>query len=182
MNTEIVRFDASRRADFFKLHSAVNDHNWCFCAAWWVKTWEGWGQRTAEENRALRETLCDRGEYDGYLLYFDEKPIGWCQVGPRDRLGKLTEQFQLDPSPNTWAITCFLIAPAYRGQGWASHLLNEVLKDLLARGVKRVEAFPKRGVTEVAELWNGPESMFLRAGFLPSKDDQKRPILALEWE
>ncbi len=181
MNRKVIRFDAAHKADFFKLHSDTHDHNWCFCVAWWVATWEGWGNRTAEENRLLREALCERGEYDGYLLYVDEKIVGWCQVGPRDRLEKLTQQFELARDSKTWAITCFLITPGYRGQGLATHLLNEVLKDLRARGVTRVEAVPKRGVSDVGALWNGPESMFLGTGFQIEKDDPKRPVLVLEW-
>ena len=56
MPTIIHRFDPGRRADFFRLHSEVNEAGWCFCAAWWVESWEGFGERPAEANRALRET------------------------------------------------------------------------------------------------------------------------------
>ena len=89
MKIEVLPFDASRREDFFAVHSEINDCGWCSCVAWWVPTWDGWGNRTASENRELRESLCERGEYDGYLLYLDGAPVGWCQVGPRDRLEKL---------------------------------------------------------------------------------------------
>jgi ribosomal protein S18 acetylase RimI-like enzyme len=182
MRTEVHRFDASRRADFFRLHNDANGCGWCLCVAWWTPTWDGWGDRTAEENRRLRESLLDRGEYDGYLLYVDETPAGWCQVGARDRLDKLARQFDLAPDPATWAITCFQIAPTYRRQGLATFLLAEVLRDLRQRGVRRVEAFPKRGDwLEVEDLWNGPESMFRAAGFRVMRDDPKRPVLALEW-
>jgi GNAT superfamily N-acetyltransferase len=180
MHKDVVRFNASRRTDFFKLHSDANDHGWCFCVAWWVSTWEGWGERTTEQNKQLRESLCDRGEYDGYLLYVDGVPVGWCQVGPRDRLEKLTRQYQLASDQSAWAVTCFFIAPSHRRQRWAAYLLQEVLQDLRARGVKRLEAFPKRGANEAGELWNGPERMFLEAGFQLVKDDARRPVLALE--
>lgn len=180
MQTAIHRFDPGRRADFFRLHSEANDAGWCFCAAWWVGSWAGFGERTMAENRALRESLLDRGEYDGYLLYADGVPVGWCQAGPRDRLSKLTRQFGLEPDPTTWAITCFLIAPAYRRQGLAARLLEGVLADLGTRGVRRVEAFPRRGPDQDAlDLWNGPESLFQRAGFQVVRDDPVRPILAL---
>jgi GNAT superfamily N-acetyltransferase len=180
MHRQVVRFDGSRRADFFQLHSDANGHGWCFCVAWWVSTWEGWGERTATENRKLRDSLCDRNEYDGYLLYVDGAPGGWCQVGPRDRLEKLVRQFQLSPDSKTWAITCFFIAPTHRRQGLASYLLEAMLEDLCTRGVKRVEAFPKRGAGDVREMWNGPELMFLEAGFKIIKDDPKRPVLMKE--
>lgn len=177
----VHRFEESRRVDFFRLHSAEHDAGWCFCAAWWVPTWDGWGARTADQNRAARERLLDRGQYDGYLLYVDDAPAGWCQAGPRDRLPKLVRQFGLAPDATTWAITCFFIAPAQRGQGLARHLLAAVLDDLRDRGVRRVEAFPKRGADlDALDVWNGPEGMFRRAGFQVVQDDPARPVLALE--
>ncbi len=183
MPIAIHRFDPARRADFFRLHSAAHEAGWCFCAAWWVETWEGFGERRAEQNRAVREALLDRGEYDGYLLYVDGDPAGWCQAGPRDRLIKLARQFDLAPDPAVWAITCFLIAPARRGRGLAAALLDGVLADLRGRGVRRVEAFPKRGEGLAADdLWTGPESLFRRAGFAVARDDPARPVLALDLE
>ena len=111
MDISVVPLDSSRREDFYRVHSEANEANWCYCVAWWVPTWEGWGQRTADENLTLRESLFQLGEYDGYLLYVDGEPAGWCQCGPRDRLPKLLEEYRLEPDPEVWAITCFLIAP-----------------------------------------------------------------------
>jgi ribosomal protein S18 acetylase RimI-like enzyme len=181
MKKEVHRFDAAHHDDFYRLHCAANDAGWCYCVAWWAPTWDGWGERTAAENRWLRDALCDRGEYDGYLLYVDDTPVGRCQAGPRDRLEKLVGQFQLAPHPATWAITCFQIAPAHQRQGLASYLLDEALRDLRTRGARRVEAFPKRG-TELAadDIWNGPEAMFRTAGFVVVRDDPQRPVLALK--
>lgn len=80
MGTRVKRVDESLRSDFFHVHSEKYGCGWCFCVAWWVPTWEGWSERTREQNRELRETLLESGEYDGYILYGDEHPIGWCQV------------------------------------------------------------------------------------------------------
>ena len=172
----VERFCAERREDFYRAHG-----DWCFCVAWHVPTWDGWGDRTAEQNRGLRERLCDSGEYDGYLLYDGDEPVGWCQVGPRDRLAKLRTQFALEPAPENWAITCFQIHPDHRRRGCARRLLTAVLADLRARGVACVEAFPKRGPDlDVDDLWNGPEAMFLAAGFTVTRDDDARPVLIIE--
>jgi len=181
MIKEAKRFKKDLVKDFYHLHSHKNRTDWCYCAAWWVDSWDGWSDRTAEENRKLREELLASGEYDGYLLYLDQDPVGWCQVGRRDRLKKLTRQFDLDPDPGTWAITCFLIAPEKRRAGLAQDFLGLVLADLLSRSVKRVEAFPRRGQgLDEQDLWNGPESMFINAGFSIVRDHPERPLLALE--
>jgi ribosomal protein S18 acetylase RimI-like enzyme len=115
------------------------------------------------------------------LIYAEGQPAGWCQAGPRDRLPKLRLQYGLDPSPETWAITCFLIPPQHRRRGLASRLLDGVLADLHVRGVRRVEAYPRRGESlEAGDLWTGPEAMFRRAGFVVAREDPQRPILVLD--
>lgn len=181
MTREVRRFEPSRRDDFFRLHCDANDAGWCYCTAWWVPTWEEFSDRSADENRASRDELLERGEYDGYLLYLETTPVGWCQAGPRDRLEKLVRQFGLEPDDETWAITCFLIAPEHRRTGLSRYLLDEVLKDLRERGVRRVEAFPKHGEeSDPLELWNGAEAIFMEAGFSVTRHHPLRPVLSLE--
>jgi GNAT superfamily N-acetyltransferase len=113
-------------------------------------------------------------------LYEGAEPIGWCQAAPRDSFPKIARQFGLAPDPATFAIGCFAVAPRARRRGAARTLLAAVLADLPARGARRVEAFPKRGVEGPAELWNGPEALFLDAGFRVLVDDPRRPVLALD--
>jgi GNAT superfamily N-acetyltransferase len=174
----IHRLDPSRRDDFFRLHSKDHGCDWCYCIAWWMTTWDGFQDRTAEENRCLREDLFDVGEYDGYLLYADDEPVGWCQAGPRDRLELLVQKYNLPPDPDAWAITCFQIVPRHRRKGLATRLLSEVLQDLRRRGVKRVEAYPNRGENLDAEdLWNGPEAMFAKVGFKMLREDPRGPVM-----
>lgn len=174
----VERLGPARRADFFRIHSPENGEGWCCCVAWWTDSWEGWGERSAEENRALRESLFDRGEWDGYLLYANGEPAAWCQAGPRDRLAKLARQFELAPDPGAWAITCFVVAPLFRRRGVARRLLFAILEDLPSRGATSVEAFPRREATEPGEMWTGPEALFLEAGFTPVKEAGARRVLS----
>ncbi|MBI1904480.1 MAG: GNAT family N-acetyltransferase [Planctomycetia bacterium] len=180
MEKQVLPLDAALRGDFFRLHSTECGEGWCCCAAWWTATWDGWTDRTADENRALREELFDRNQFDGYLLYVDGRPVGWCQVGPRDRFTKLTAQLRLEPDESAWAVTCFLILPAFRRQGLARFLLSEVLTDLRRRGVQRVEAYPKPAARDDGDLWNGPESLFRSLGFRTLRDDAPRKIMSLD--
>ncbi|HET6445300.1 MAG TPA: GNAT family N-acetyltransferase [candidate division Zixibacteria bacterium] len=181
MSLEVKRFSKDLVGDFYHLHNQKKDAGWCFCVAWWIDGWDGWSDRTAGENRRARDELHTKGEYDGYLLYINNNPGGWCQVGPRDRLSKLAKQFELEPDPETWAITCFLIDPAYRRRGLASHLLIEILVDLKKLGIGRVEAFPRHGADiDEMDMWNGPESIFVQAGFTVVQEDSKRLVLAID--
>ena len=187
MLIEIHPLTAERMDDFYRFHSRepVDECDltgWCFCVAWWWDEggpdgWSGWGQRTCQQNRGLREEV---GPGDGYLLYRDGEPRGWCQVGPRDRLAKLCRLYRPEPRADTWAVTCFMLHPEVRGQGFARRLLGGALDALRGLGVARVEAFPKRGPTDSNELWTGPERLFLGAGFQVVRADPTRPVLALE--
>ena len=119
MDIRIKALDQSLLQDFFALHTQSNEAGWCHCVAWWVPTWDAWAERTAAENRRLREELFDRGEFDGYLAYLGAQVVGWVQAGPRDRLEKLTESYGLEKDPAVFAVTCFLIAAQHRRKGIA---------------------------------------------------------------
>jgi GNAT superfamily N-acetyltransferase len=176
----VKRISPDLSEDFYRLHSAKNGADWCFCAAWSLPDWEGWGQRTAGQNRAVRETLLRADEPDGYLLYLDGEAIGWCQCLRRDRLPKLRAAYGLEPDETAWAVTCILLAPRLRGQGLGHALLGLVLDDLRRRGIRRVEAFPRRGTGLPPEdVWTGPEGLFTRAGFHLERDDPHRPLYAI---
>lgn len=164
---EARRLTPARRGDFAAIHAG--ESGWCQCVAWWVETWEGWGARSAGENEALRADLFARGEDDGYLLYDElERPLAWAQVGPRDRLLKLTRSFELAPDPEAWAITCLQVPLSERRRGHARALVRAILADLPARGARRVEAFPRCGPKlGDDELWTGPERLYRELGFLP---------------
>jgi GNAT superfamily N-acetyltransferase len=171
----VSRFGPEHIAAFQALHRIAG---WCFCVAWWVETWDGWGKRTAEDNLAVRERLCRTGIFDGYLALADGKAVGWCQALPRDRLKKIRNQFDLAPAESTWAIGCFYIHPEHRRQGLARHLLRAVLEDLPGRGARRVEAYPRRVPdADAGDLWNGPETLFAEFGFAVLKEDPVRPVL-----
>jgi GNAT superfamily N-acetyltransferase len=177
----IERLSDLRREDFYRLHETAKRPGWCNCVAWWTRDWDGWSDRTTEENRALRDGLFARERSDGYLLYADGDPAGWCQALERDRLAKLARQFALEPDPHAWAIGCIYVAPHLRRHGLATRLVAHVIAEARRDNVRSLEAFPKRGdQLDELDLWNGPEALFLRLGFKLVRDDPKRPVLALD--
>jgi GNAT superfamily N-acetyltransferase len=161
----VERFSPVRRDDFLALHSDANGAGWCRCVAWWVPTWDGWGERTAEENTALRDALCARGQYDGLLAYDGNEPVGWCQLGQRDRLTKLVAQLELDPDPLVWAVTCFFVAPARRNEGIAVSLLAAAVEEARLAEATRIEGYPRNVMRDDDDAWTGPQSLFTAAGF-----------------
>lgn len=175
-------FGKETLTDFYAVHSQPNGAGWCFCAAWWLPDWNAWGERSAEQNRAVREAVAADGRSDGYILYLDGRPAGWCQAGARDAFPKLLRAYDLAPDEQAAAVSCFLIPPALRRQGLAAGLLKLVLADLRSRGFSRVQAFPHCGA-ELADddVWTGPEALFTAAGFSLLKADVRRPVYQLEF-
>lgn len=176
----VAPLDEGRVADFWAVHSEGNGLGWCSCTAWWAPDWEAFARATAAENRRCREELFARGHHDGYLLYEDGVPSGWCQCGPRDRLPKLLHQYGLTPDPAMWAMTCFALVPAARGRGLAHRFAARILDDLRCRGVPRVQAFPVRGHDlDEGAVWTGPEALYRGLGFTVEREDPRHPVYVL---
>jgi GNAT superfamily N-acetyltransferase len=178
VSIRVERFAPERVADFRRVHSDENGAGWCRCVAWWVPAWDGWGERTAEENAALREALCAGGEYDGLLAYDGADPVGWCQLGPRDRLEKLVAQLELEPDPAVWAVTCFLVVPAARRRGVAAALLHAAVEEARTQGASRLEGYPRAAAEDPGELWTGPAELYLRAGFEEIRPGTPRSVFS----
>lgn len=178
MNVSVKRLEPGLEADFFRLRKHPSC-DWCFCAAWHVPTWDGWTDRSAEQNRALREQLFAQGRYDGYLLYVDGEPIGWCQCAPLSWFPKLIGQMKLESEPEgTYAVGCVEILPDHRKKGLSRALLSEALADLERRGVSRVIAVPRAGRHEDGAVWTGPAALFESLGFQKIKDAGDRAVMS----
>lgn len=177
----VERIGDGAREAFARLHSGENGHGWCRCVAWWVPGWEGWGERGAEQNAALREELFARGERDGYLAFHGDEPVGWCQVAPRDHLPGVVHDFGASGEPDVWAVSCFFVAPPFRGRGVARALLVHALEELTARGARALEAFPRSdGATGEGEVWTGPPRLFEDLGFVERTAGPRRSVVRLE--
>ena len=166
--------DASTQGDFSLLMSAPAN-NWCWCVAWEVPTWEGWSDRSAEDNRQLRETLWLQGQYDGYVIYSEQEPIGWVRVGPSSCWPKLASSRGVELSDSLYIITCVGILPEHRGQGHLRAGLMLVLDELRNNGVAEVAAVPKRYDNKRVgddKVWNGPEQLYQQLGFRPVRREE----------
>jgi GNAT superfamily N-acetyltransferase len=94
---------------------------------------------------AMRE-LVDRGDRPGLLAYRDGVPVGWVAVAPRPAYPVLERSRlygPIDGDEDVFAITCFYVDPAFRGEGVASALLDAAIEFARRQGAKAVDAFPK---------------------------------------
>ena len=156
----------------------------CWCVAWEISTWKDWGQRTGDENHTLRETLWSKGEYNGYVFYEKNVPIGWCKVGPTKTWPKFCEDSGVPPSDTIYAFTCFRLKPKYQGKGYLHVFLRKIIQDLQAKGIKKLVAFPRKDEAVVepgsTKLFTGPLSIFSKAGFRIVRSIGDRHVVEFE--
>lgn len=180
-NIEIKQLSSTTREDFYTVHRAGEYTDYCLCGYWWVSSSEGWDERTPQEAIAQREGLFDQGVSDGYLLYVNHQPVGWCQVYQRDRLPNLVNKFGFEPDSDAWCIGCFMLTPLARGKGLARRFLALILVDLQDRGIRKVQAYPRMQTGLSAnEVWTGPMSLYEKAGFQLVSEQAGRAIWQIE--
>ncbi|HEX3508431.1 MAG TPA: GNAT family N-acetyltransferase [Candidatus Dormibacteraeota bacterium] len=140
---------------------------------------EEWDLRVGEDNRRDMSEAIKRGEVTALLAFEGGKPIGWCNYGESTALSGLMRRFGLVASDHegVGSVACFVVASQYRGHGVATKLLEAAVEKLRARGLRAVEAYPKRSDDSQHSNYRGPLAMFLRAGFEPYREAGNHLIL-----
>jgi len=112
----------------------------------------------------------DRQPTPGMLAYVDAEVVGWCGMGPRTEMERLSRSRtipRIDDRP-VWSIVCFLVRAGYRRQGVAQALLAGAVDFARQHGAVGLEAYPidaEGRRVDVAFAYVGTTSMFERAGF-----------------
>ena len=91
--------------------------NGCWCMYW--RLGPEYHKRPREKNRRALRSLVRRGPPPGLLAFDGERPVGWCQLTPRDDLDWLNRKaaFERVDTLPVWSISCFYVRRGYRGKG-----------------------------------------------------------------
>ena len=169
--------------DFFD-HSAFRDFPaWqsCYCMETHRDhTDEEWSERTGVDNRTDMQAMIRDGRVTALLAYVDGKPVGWCNYGETTRLSGVMTKLKLDAAEHSGvgSIACFVIAAPYRGHGVATKLLDAALERLKARGLRAVEAYPRRQEDSSAQAnYRGSLRMYENAGFEPYRETERNFVV-----
>ena len=143
---------------------------WCMWFLIPVKEYHA-GKRAS--NRIHFENLVTKSDHPaGLLAYLDDRPVGWCAVGPRARYARAvrtpTMKGRRGDDSDVWLVPCLMIHPDHRGGGIATVLLTAAV-DLAERsGATAIEGFPLAGDkrrSRGSDLMTGVESLFEQVGF-----------------
>jgi ribosomal protein S18 acetylase RimI-like enzyme len=142
----------------------------CFCQYFRLRG-QQWSSGTPETHqRDLRSQVCHGDIPPGVLAYDDGAPVGWCAVSPRTAYPRVlaSPNWRTD-HPDAWVITCFVVPVGHRRQGIAGELATGAVDFARSYGADAVEGCAvdtaQADRVSAADLYRGPLSVFLAAGF-----------------
>jgi GNAT superfamily N-acetyltransferase len=184
----VVDATIDRWADLAAVMGTRGDPARCWCQ-WFRQDRRGYETQSVEQRRAaLHEQVAE--PVPPGVLGFDDAgvPSGWCAVAPRaayPRLASSRVSSVTSDEDGLWSVTCFVVRVGARRKGLAEVLLNGAVDLARRHGARAVEGYPVdtsvRGASS-AELYHGPLSVFLRAGFreVGARAAPARPVVRLD--
>jgi GNAT superfamily N-acetyltransferase len=178
---------AQRWDDLVAVMGTRGDPPRCWCQ-WFRLRRPGFYATTPDERRADLRDQFGAPVPPGVLAYDDDGvPSGWCAVAPRADYPRLTTYRAASATADEdglWAVTCFVVRVGARRQGLAQVLLDGAVHLARRHGARLVEAYPLDTTVRAAssaELFHGPLSVFLRAGFreVGARTSPARPVVRL---
>ena len=139
--------------------------NGCWCMYWRIGA--AYRRQPAEKNKAAFRKVVKRGPPPGLIAFDGDKPVGWCQLTPRDDLPWLEHHRQLtrvDELP-VWSLTCFYVRIGYRKKGVTEALIAAAIKAARRAKAPALEAYPLDAEKTPSSSSTGYATTFARAGF-----------------
>ena len=127
---------------------------------------------TRETSRSAVINLINENKLTGYLVFDNDKPIGWCNANNRLNYQRLLRDYDYidNPDDKVCSIVCFLIHPDYRRQGIAQKILDKIIKDYSNKDYDYFEAYPKKGELSCEGNFKGPLELYKRYDFKINKE------------
>ena len=190
----VVEADARHEDGLAALFTDANSP--CFCRYWHFEgDKNAWLERSflapEESRRELSEALRTSSDEARGVVALDHTGvlIGWLKIAPASSMSKLYGQrlykglacFEGDRT-GVFTLGCALVHPEHRHRGVATELIQGAVRIAPRFGARALEAFPRRPNAPVSdeELWTGPCSAYVRAGFSPVNDFAPYPVMRLD--
>ena len=155
--------------DVFRNLLGSTDFGGCFCAVWtsYGDDWESRCEDKAQPNYFATAAHVKEGKHVGYLVYENDKLVGWTGAGPKTsfpllktKLGSRLSAF----TEKTWVIGCIALKTEHRGRNLSDRIVEAVIAEAISHGAEGLESFPVRPFHE-PRVYRGTEGLYKRAGF-----------------
>lgn len=164
---------ADRWDDVAAVLGRRGDPSRCWCQYFRLRG-KQWSESDPDSHRAaLRSQVVDAEIPPGVLAEDEDgTPVGWCALAPRASYPRVvaSPNWRHDGhDPGAWAVTCFVVPVGHRRQGVAGELLLGAVEFARSQGARTLEGcavdLAEAGRVSSADLYRGPLSVFLAAGF-----------------
>lgn len=148
--------------DLFGPKGACNN---CWCMYWRIGS--AYRNQPSGKNKATLHQIVKAGPPPGLIAFDGDKPVGWCQLTPREALPWLDRTSRLkrvDDLP-VWSLSCFYIRIGYRRKGVTSALIDAAIKAAKRAKAPALEAYPLDAGKTPSTSGTGYATTFARAGF-----------------
>lgn len=190
MSIEIKRLNpdlADDYFDFFENRAFTDDSPYrCYCQVYqmskarYLATRDYAMANPGPASREEAERQIADGDLQGYLAYSDGKSIGWCNANDRANYPAdpyCDVPFYAPAEKREKAVTCFEIAPEYRGKGVATALLQQVISDAKEEEYIAVVGFPVLRNERYEWDCTGPIRLYEKLGFSKVTKQDERIIM-----
>ncbi|MFC2094533.1 GNAT family N-acetyltransferase [Bacteroidota bacterium] len=168
--------------DFEKLFGDKGACAGCWCMYWRLRS-SVWELQKGDKNKRAMKKIIFSDKIPGIIAYYNNEPVGWCSVAPREEFSRLENSRILKPidEKSVWSVVCFFIHKDFRKQGLSTALLNAAKKYVKSCGGKILEGYPvepKKDKMPDAFAWTGISAAFQTAGFKEvARRSETRPIM-----
>ena len=133
---------------------------------------------TRDTSRSLIINRINENELQGYLVFENDNPIGWCNTNDRLNYQRLLRDYDLidNPDDKVCSVVCFLIHPDYRRQGISQKILEKIIADYSNTDYDYIESYPKKGESS-ASNFKGPIELYKRNDFKIHKEYDKYYVM-----
>lgn len=155
-------------------HDVNIDEQKCYCVTWRSDDSYAHGEPhwfpTREERRARAREFVRSGSIQGYLAYYEDEIVGWCNASADCKMGVNylrsfwpIEEYSLDVRVKS--VFCFTVAPKMQRMGISTRLLEKVCEDAASESYDFVEAYIKKEYIYTDHDFRGPLEMYKKCGF-----------------
>ena len=168
MEWETRPLTPERFEDFADVVNRARRSNHCSCLSHRLQSAEIEHLGDGSREQAMRR-LCERDPPPGVVTYRDGEPVGWCNIGPRSEITRLSRSRLIRPLDDlpVWSVVCVIVRPGRRRQGVTAPLLEGAVAYAAAHGAPAVESYPVDPPErmDLTMAFVGTRAMFEQADF-----------------
>jgi GNAT superfamily N-acetyltransferase len=172
MELTIKRLDPSLMMSFVSFFEGISfshapDWATCYCRFYFTEcSSEKWDQRDGCLNRQESMEAIGSGKMKGYLAFFEDVCIGWCNANDIRDLKRISSDVEPYVKNEKIGCTiCYVIHPDHRRKGIATELLKRAIVDFKQAGYDGMLALPSDRKDNREREYHGTYEMYERMGY-----------------